>query len=355
MFHRHSPPVGSRPGTLIINEASPKPKIFVCAYTRDTVNEWEQPTLDELPGIVEQHTVTWIDVQGLGDEDVLKRIADLFKLHELAVEDVVNIPQRPKTEPYENHLFGVMRVAALDENHRVSAKQISLFLGPKYVITFQEEHGDFFGPIQRRIHAGLGPIRQQGADYLAYAFLDIVIDSYFPILETLGEVLATLEDEVLDKPSKVVLRKVNRVRSDLVVLRRILWPQREAINDLIHEADELVTATVREYLRDSHDHCLQISEVIESYRELVGAVANTYLSVVSNKTNEVMRVLTIMASLFIPLTFMAGIYGMNFEEMPELKYSWGYPLVWLSMIVVAAGMLTYFYRRGWIGSSKEDE
>ena len=355
MFRKRNPPAGSRPGAYVIDPEAVVPKVHVIAYTAGEVNEYEAPDYSELPAILDSHSVTWIEVQGLGDERMLRKLAEIFGLHELAVADVVNVPQRPKVESYDEHLFLITRMATLDEGAVLTTEQLGIFLGRNYVLSFQEWHGDTLMPLRAHIHAANGSIRHQAADYLAYAMLDTVIDSYYPVLEDLGEYFAELEDEALERPGKATLRNANRMRNILLTLRRNMWPQREAINTLMRDDSPLISDTVKLYLRDCHDHCIQIAEVVESYREIVSSIANTYLSSVSNKTNDVMKVLTIMASIFIPLTFMAGIYGMNFDAMPELHYRYSYPLLWFAMAVVAAGMLIYFRRRGWLGSSDRDE
>lgn len=355
MFRKRNPPVASLPGTLAINDHSPPPKIHAISYDLEHLEELDISDVKDLRPIVKEGRVAWIDVQGLGDETVLRRLGEIFCIHPLALADVVNVPQRPKAESYEDHIFLVARMARLAEESRLELEQISIFLGRNYVLTFQERYGDVLDPLRRRIRQGKGPIRHLGADYLAYAIIDAVIDGYYPILENLGESLENLEEETLNAATNRTLRAANHNRHSLVTLRRTLWPQREAINVLIREGSPLITDPVRVYLRDCYDHCMQISEVLESYREIASALTSTYLSAVSNRTNEVMKVLTIMASIFIPLTFMAGIYGMNFEYMPEIHVRYAYPLLWLLMAVVATGMMIYFYRRGWIGSRGDDD
>jgi magnesium transporter len=241
----------------------------------------------------------------------------------------------------------------LHYEHGVETEQVSIFLGPGFVITFQEHPGDCFDPIRDRIRKGKGQIRRQGADYLMYGILDAVIDGYFPFLEQLGEVVESLEDEVVEKPTRQTLNRVHEIKRDLLNIRRSVWPLREAINALIREESELVGETTRVYLRDCYDHAIQVLDVIETYRELAGGLMDVYLSSVSNKMNEVMKVLTIIATIFIPLTFMAGIYGMNFEAMPELKWRWSYPVLWCLMVAIAAVMLILFRRKGWLGGTEK--
>ena len=355
IFHKKHHQSGARPGTLYIHEGWPPPKIRVFRYTLENVEEWETDGSDTFEGLFDQPGQVWVDVQGLGDEVLLRRIADLFNLHPLAVADVVSVPQRPKTEPYKDFIFLVTRMIAVLDGAGIVDEQISIFLGKHFVLTFQERPGDCFEPVRQRLRNPDSRIRSGRPDYLAYALLDAVVDGYYPVIEQLGDELAELEEESLERPSKNTLRATNKVRMTLLLMRRVLWPQREAINSLIRDENSLVTENVRLFLRDTHDHCTQVAEVVESYRELVSAVANTYLTVVSNRTNEVMKVLTIMASIFIPLTFMAGVYGMNFEYMPELHFRYSYPLLWLALLAVGLSMVHYFRRKGWLGGGEDED
>jgi len=355
MFRKRNPPPGSSPGTLSVDERLPAPKVRIVSYTLDQIDDRQDVNPSELAAALAGDGVTWVDVQGLGDESLLRLIAETFKLHSLAISDVVNVPQRPKAEPYDDYLFLVARTLSHHDSLNVEAEQVSIFLGANYVITFQERPGDLFEPVRERIRNAKGRLRRKGADYLAYVLLDAVVDGYYPFLEELGDRLAELEDEALENPTTATLKQTNHIRRTLQLLRRILWPQREAINSLIRDESPLISDSARIYLRDVHDHCAQIAEVVESYREVVGAVANSYLSVVSNRTNDVMKVLTVMASIFIPLTFMAGIYGMNFDHMPELHARFGYPVLIAAMLAVAGGMLFYFYRLGWLSSGSHND
>jgi len=320
-------------------------------YTPDHLKEHDIAAVAKLKDLLEENTVCWIDVQGLGDEKVLREFADLFSIHPLALEDVVNVPQRPKIERFEKHTLCITRMALL-RDETIKHEQVSIFVGPDYVLTFQEHSGDVFDPVRNRIRQG-GPIlRSSGSSYLAYALLDAVIDGYYPIMEVFGEKLEGLEDKIVANPQPAILQEIHQAKRDLLALRRAIWPQREAINALIRDENLLITDTVRVYLRDCYDHCVQIMDAIETYRELAGGLMDVYLSSVGNRQNEVMKVLTIMASIFIPLTFMAGVYGMNFENMPELHSAWGYPLLLAAMGIVGVGMIVYFRRKGWLGGQQ---
>jgi magnesium transporter len=348
MFRKRHPPVGAKPGTLMIHSQAQRPVVRVMKYRPDHLEEHDVAAVAKLKDLLEENTVCWIDVQGLGDEKVLRELADLFSIHLLALEDVVNVPQRPKVERFEEHTLCITRMTP-PRGEEIEPEQVSVFIGPNYVLTFQERYGDVFDPVRNRIRQG-GPIlRSSGPSYLAYALLDAVIDGYYPILEKLGEKLEALEDEVVADPRPAVLHEVHQAKRDLLAIRRAIWPQREAVNALIRDENPLISDQVRVYLRDCYDHCVQIMDGVETYRELAGGLMDVYLSGVGNRQNEVMKVLTIMASIFIPLTFMAGIYGMNFENMPELHSAWGYPFLLAAMVVVAVGMTVFFRRKGWLG------
>jgi len=348
MFRKRHPPVGSRPGTLMISEDSPPPRITLIDYTMDGLTEREIDRVEELRPYLASPSVTWIDVVGLGDERVLRELAALFDLHPLLIEDVVNVPQRPKSEPYDNlHLY-VSRMLHMGDEITVRPEQLSIILGRHFLLTFQERAGDVLEPVRTRIRQGKGLLRQAGPDYLAYAILDTVIDSYYPLLEAVGDRLEELETEVIENPTDATIATIYRLKRDLLAIRRAIWPQRDAINSIVRDDHDLFTDQVRVYLRDSYDHCVQVMDVLESYREMAGGLLDVYLSSVNNRMNEVMKVLTVMASIFIPLTFIAGVYGMNFEFMPELHKRYAYPMVWAIMLTVAGGMVWLFVRKGWI-------
>lgn len=348
MFRKMHPPVGSRPGTLMLSEDALPPRIHVMQYRADSVTEQQVTDPSKLRALLTVGDPLWIDVQGLGDEGMLRVLAEMFSIHPLALEDVVNVPQRPTTDAYDHHQLYISRMARVVEDKLV-LEQVSIFFSDKYVLTFQDAYGDVLDPVRQRIREGLGPIRKSGLDYLAYAIIDTIIDGFYPAMEGFSDELEDLEERVIKAPTPETLSAVNRLKKSLLDLRRGIAPQREATNALVRGDSPFVTDSVRVYLRDSYDHCVQIVDVIEGYRELASGLMNTYLSSVSNRTNDVMKVLTIMASIFIPLTFLAGIYGMNFESMPELRVRWFYPVLLGVMLAVAGGMLLYFRRKGWIG------
>lgn len=346
------PSPGSSPGALVIPTDAPKPMIRVMDFAP---NHFAEKTLASPRDVVKYlsdstASVTWVDVQGLGEKQVLEELASIFRLHRLALADVVNTPQRPKVESYENHLFVITRMALLLPTGEVHTEQVSLFLGRNFVLTFQETYGDCLDPLRERLRSGTGIVRSAGADYLAYAILDGITDQYFPVIEAMGERIEALEDEVVTRPTPAILQRIYALKRELLSIRRGIWPQRDAINSLVRDESGLIGREAHVYLRDCYDHAVQLIDVLETLRELTGGLLDVYLSSVANRTNEVMKVLTVMASIFIPLTFIVGVYGMNFHNMPELDWRYGYHAVWGIMIATAAGLLVYFWRKGWLTS-----
>jgi magnesium transporter len=346
---------GAMPGTLIRPDAAEKPTISVIAFSRDAVTERTAITVDEALALVVPGGLTWINVDGLGDPAVLTRLGERFGLHPLALEDVLNVPQRPKVERYDKHLFIVMRTVRVettpgtDIGHgEIVEEQVSLFLGSDWVITVQEHSGgDCFSGVREAIRKRRGRVRDAGADYLAYLLLDGVVDAYFPVIEALSERMESLESEALADASADVLIRLQRLRHDLLAMRRAVWPMREELGVLQREETPVFTADTRVFLRDVYDHAVQALEIVESLRETATSVMEIYLSVQNQRLNEVMKVLTVIATLFIPLTFIASIYGMNFEFMPELKWRYGYAWALGLMAVTAAMLIGYFKKRGW--------
>lgn len=346
---------GSSPGQIAPDPAQPKPSFHVFAYGPTGVTETNVDTVNEIPALLYKHDVTWVNVDGLGDAKEIERLGELFNLHRLALEDVVSQHQRAKIDDYGDHLFIVARMASCDE--RAQTEQLSLFLGKNFVITLQGgPPGDSFNRVRQRIRDQAGKIGSRGPDYLAYALLDAAIDAYYPVLEVYSERLDLLEEQVLDRPDTTLMDALHTVKADLLMLRRAIWPMREAVAALTREASDLIRDDTRVYLRDCYDHIVQIVDLVETYRELTADLRDLYMSALSNRINETMRVLTIISTLFIPLTFIAGIYGMNFDyaegamplNMPELHHPYGYVACLSVMGVLAVGMLYYFFRQGWI-------
>lgn len=309
--------------------------------------------IDHIPELLARYPVTWINVDGLGDADVLRRFGELFHIHALALEDVINVHQRAKLEHYPEHQFLVFHQIELSE--KLQTEQISLFFGKNFVLTFQEEAGDCLDPVRERIRNVVGPLRTLGPDYLAYAILDASVDHYFPVLEQFGEILDTLEQQIISSAETTTMAEIHEIKRRLLTLRRKIWPLRDVLNTLVRDPVPHVTDMTRVYLRDCYDHVMRVIDLLEMYREVASDLLEFQLSSVSYKINEVMRVLTVIATIFIPLTFIAGVYGMNFDtsvspwNMPELKWYYGYPLVMGLMAAVALGLLYFFFQRGWLG------
>lgn len=348
MFRKRHPQVGAAPGTLVIPEDAPHPRIRQILYSGEGFqSDRDILDLDELEA-APAAGVSWVDIQGFGDERLLVELAEVYGLHPLLLEDVVNVPQRAKVELHDDNLLIVLRMVRVNEDAEITVEQIGIVLGEDYVLTFQERYGDVFDPIRKRITAGHRRFREKGADYLAYSIADSVIDHYYPALELIGERLEDLEEEAVAYPTTAVLQKIHYMKNRLLNLRRALWPQREALHSMVWETNTLVGEEVRLYLRDTYDHCVQTTEVIEMYRDMMSGMLNTYLSSMANRTNEVMRVLTIVSTIFIPMSFLAGVYGMNFVDMPEVHWAYGYPMFWSLAFMLAIGMLIFFGRKGWL-------
>ena len=354
IYRRRTPP-GAPPGTLIVDPAAPPPVIHVMAYGPQAITEQEVVDPHGVRDFLDQWPVTWVNVEGLGNVETIRTLGTIFGLHGLALEDVINVHQRSKVEEYGQHYFIVVRMARLGE--RLETEQLSLFLGKNFVLTFQEGYpGDCLEPVRDHIRKARSRIREAGADYLAYALLDAVVDSYFPILEEYGERLETLEDEIVTRPDHNTVARLHAAKRALLTLRRAIWPQRETFNTLLRDVIPLISDETRLHLRDCYDHTVRLIDLVETYRELGSDLMDVYLSSVSNRTNEIMRVLTVIATIFIPLTFIAGVYGMNFNpgtspwNMPELNWYWGYPFALTLMAAVIVGQLAFFWRRGWLRS-----
>jgi magnesium transporter len=354
-IHRRTLP-GASPGQVIPDPTHPAPRIDVIAFGQQGLVEQSVPSIDAAHQFVGRQDVAWINIEGLGDARTIERCGELFGLHRLALEDTVNVHQRAKVEDYGEILFIVLRMVGCQE--RCSTEQLSMFVGPRWVITFQEgTPGDSFDRVRSRIREG-GRIRQLGTGYLAYALMDAVIDAYYPVLEVYAERLDDLEDAVLEPRNTRVMDQLHEVKADLLILRRAIWPLRDAMAMLYREETARFAPEIRPYLRDCYDHVVQVVELVETYRELTADLRDLHMSSLSNRINETMRVLTIISTIFIPLTFIAGIYGMNFNpeaspwNMPELNWYYGYPLCLAAMAVAAAFLVFYFYRQGWIGNGR---
>ena len=321
------------------------------AYDRDELVEREIHDPDEIGELIGKFPVTWIHVSGFGDIDAISKLAGIIGLHLLGLEDVLSMNQRTKVEQYDNHIYAVIRMPIIDDGFH--SQQLNIFLGENYVVTFQQYIIGYLNPVRERIRKSSPRERFLKPDYLAYTLLDAAIDNYFPVLETYGEILMELEQEIIGKPAKVILPRIYAVKSDLQEIRRAVWPQRDAINLLLREQTPFITSGTQVYLRDCHDHAIQLMDLTENFREYGSDLVNLYMTSVSNDMNAVMKVLTIIATIFIPLGFIAGLYGMNFNpeisplNMPELNWYCGYPFALGIMALTAAGLLAYFRWRRW--------
>jgi len=343
---------GASPGTLAIDPAAPPPAISLIAYDAEKVVEAKIENPGDIKLYLGQWPVIWVNVDGLGSAETIETLGTIFNLHRLSLEDVVSMNQRPKIEEFETYTFVVARMAHFEESFH--AEQLSLFLGANFVLTFQEHTGDCFQPLRRRIRESRNSL--VNADYLAYAILDALVDDLFPILERVGERLDELEEEISKSPDVDLVTRIHHTRHDLIALRRTVWPIRDVLNSMVRDPIPLISDKTRTYLRDCYDHTVRIIDIVETYRDITTGLIEFYQSMVSNRMNEIMKVLTVIATVFIPLTFVAGVYGMNFNtavsplNMPELNWYWGYPMTLGVMTVIVLVMSVYFRRKGWIGA-----
>jgi magnesium transporter len=345
-IRRRSEP-GTKPGTLLIPHDAPPTTIRVMAYSHDQVIEREIREPHELRELVGHWPVVWVDVVGLGSGPTLRTLAEIFHIHPLALEDIVHVHQRAKVDPYTQNLFCVLRIP--DPSNEQLTEQFSLILGKNYLVTFQERPGDCFELIRTGIRYERSAMREGiKPDFLAYRLIDAAIDAYFPVLEAIGDHLDQLDDRTAAAETQSSFAELHGVKRELLMLRRAVWPLRDAINEVRRETTPFISVETRVYFRDCYDHAVQLIDLLESYRDIAGDVRDFYLSSVSNRMNEVMKTLTVIATIFLPITFIAGVYGMNFDHMPELHWRYGYAFSLVLMAAVAVGMLWYFKRRGWL-------
>ncbi|RJQ14395.1 MAG: magnesium and cobalt transport protein CorA [Nitrospiraceae bacterium] len=354
---RRSQKAGLSPGTAVhVGEQKiEKVKITVIDYDQDNYEVREMQAVEQCMPYRLKPTITWINIEGLHEASKIEEVSKCFDLHPLTIEDILNTEQRPKIEFFDNYIFFVMKMLSFDEQKRtLNVEQVSLVLAENKVITFQEIGGDVFDAVRNRIKNTKANIRKVGADYLAYALMDAVVDEYFEILEKTGDIIEELEDKLLKRPSQDVLHEIHGIKRQTIFLRRAVWPLREVISGLEREGTSLIKGTTRIYLRDLHDHTVQVIDAIETFREMISGMLDIYLSSISNGMNEVMKVLTIFASIFIPMTLVSGIYGMNFNNerspfnMPELNWYLGYPFALGLMLIIAIAMLFFFRKKRWL-------
>jgi len=352
LLKKRSQKAGLPPGSLVYigSEQSEKVKIRLIDYSDKKIREKELKTVEECFPFKETPTVTWIDIDGIKHTEIIEKIGKCFGLHPLVLEDIVNTEQRPKIEDFKNYVFIVLKMLSYDEKHAdIKVEQVSLILGRNFVISFQDNvEGDVFDNVRQRLRTNRGRLRKMGADYLVYSLMDAIVDNYFIILEKIGERIEDMEDELLLKPHAEIIKEINKLKRSTIFLRKSVWPLREVVSIMERGEIPLIKKETTVYFRDIYDHSIQIIDNIETLRDILAGMLEIYLSSLSYKMNEIMKVLTIIATIFIPLTFVVGIYGMNFHYMPELEWHWGYPLVWLAMLFIAGMMLYYFRRKQWM-------
>jgi magnesium transporter len=348
---RRSQKAGLPPGTLMhIGERSAEPvKLEVVHSIRDEIRAFDVGSVSECIPLLQENALTWVNVTGVHDASIIGDFGIACGIHPLVLEDIMNTTQRPKFEDYDNHIFVVLKIIDdVGAEGSSSVEQVSLILGPRYVLTFQERSSNVFSGVKERLLRGKGRMRQQGSDYLAYALIDAAVDNYFGILETMGEKLEELDEAVLAEPTQETAEDLQRTKREMLLLRKSIWPLREVISALQRGESPLVHDTTQIYFRDTYDHTIQVIETLETMRDMLSGMLDIYLSSVSNRMNEIMKTITIIATIFIPVTFIAGLYGMNFEHMPELQWRYGYFFVLAIMASTVGGMVLYLKRRKWL-------
>ena len=351
LMKKRSRKAGLPPGTLIhIGEKKTEEiKITIMDYDESQFQEKEAKSFDECFPYKGKPTVTWINIDGIHQVETLEKLGECFELHPLTLEDILNTDQRPKIEDFGDYMYVVLQMFSYDDrNNEIITEQISLILGQNFVLSFQENIGDVFDQIRERIRSGKGKIRKMGADYLVYTLLDAIVDNYFIILEKIGDQIEFIEERLIINPASDTLNTIHKLKREMLFLRKSVWPLREVISGMERGESSLIKGTTKIYLRDVYDHNIQIIDTIETLRDMLSGMLDIYLTSISNRLNAVMKVLTIIATIFMPLTFLAGIYGMNFKYMPELEWKWGYPLILLIMSTIGISMLFYFKRKKWL-------
>lgn len=351
LVKKKSKKVGLPPGSIVHigNKRAEKTKITIVDYNEEQFQEKEVKTVKECCPYKEKPTITWINIDGVHEEKIIEELGKIYNFHPLILEDIVDTDQRPKIKDFGDYIFIILKMHYYDkENNEIKIEQVSLIFGKNYVISFQEREGDVFDSIRERIRNNIGRIRKARADYLIYALMDAIIDNYFTILEKLGEETEDLEAKVIKDPVPANLQIIYKLKSELIFLRKSVWPLREVISILEKGESVLIDKSTNIYLRDIYGHTIQVMDTVETLRDVISGTLDVYLSSVSNKMNEIMKVLTIIATIFIPLTFIAGVYGMNFQYMPELKWVWAYPLILSVMLIIGIVMVIFFKRRKWM-------
>lgn len=343
--------VGLPPGSLIhVGEKKVEKVIIkVLAYNSEKLIEKELSSIDECMAFKERSDLNlWINIDGIDKVEVIEKIGNYFNVHPLTLEDVLHTGQRPKADDYGSYIFTVLKIMLLNKEQEITTDQISIIFGSNFILSFQERKVDLFNPLIERLKNPTSRLRKSGVDYLAYGLIDAIVDNYFLILEDLGEEIEDLEEELVMSPKPETMKAIQKYKRDMIILRKSVWPLREMINILHRSESDLITETTRIYLRDVYDHTIQVIDSVETYRDILSSMVDVYLSSLSYRMNDVMKVLTVIATIFIPLTFIAGVYGMNFKYMPELELRWGYPAVMVFMTALGISMFTYFKKKRWV-------
>ncbi len=342
--------LGLAPGTIVYTGYKEKEETFIDTFdfTKSSFEEKKLNDIETCYNYKSTNTTTWININGLSNVKTIQKIGAHYNLHPLILEDIANTSQRPKIDEYEEYLFVVFKMLYYDSNQNLKVEHISLILGDKYVLSFQESDGDVFNPVRERIRRAKGIIRNSGPDYLLYALMDAVVDHYFLIIETMGEKIENLEELLFSNPKESTVQEIQNLKREALKIRRSIFPLREVVSKLEKAENSLIQLKTKNYFRDLYDHTIQVIETIEIYRDMLWGLMDMYMSSISNKMNEVMKVLTIIATIFIPLTFIAGIYGMNFDNIPELHFKYGYHILWGVMLFIFFGLLYYFKRKKWL-------
>jgi magnesium transporter len=342
--------IGLPPGTIVSAGTENNPvHMSVIDYSETACTEKEIKKPEECFPLKETPSVSWINIDGLQNVGIIEKIGNHFSIHPLVLEDILNVSQRPKSEDFDEYLFIVIKMLSYDDAKRqLRTEQVSLIIGSNYVISFQEREGDVFTAIRERIRTAKGRIRRMGADYLAYCLIDAIVDNYFAVIEKIGEQVEFLEEELLKNAEPAMQHGIHILKRETIFLRKSVWPLREVISRLSREENPLIAESTKLYFRDVYDHTIQVIDTVETLRDMLSGLLDLYLSSLSNRMNEVMKVLTMIATVFIPITFIAGVYGMNFEWMPELAWTGSYPLVWMIFILISGLMLVYFKKKKWL-------
>ncbi|MBC7745467.1 MAG: magnesium/cobalt transporter CorA [Flavobacterium sp.] len=355
---------GSSPGLLEIRESDLKPKIKIYAYLKEVYSVYETEDFNEIEIQLNKNPASfhWVDVQGLGDIQLFQFLENKFKIHKLVLEDIMSNRQRPKLDEYDDYLFSVSRLLVVNKEKQIQNDQVGFLLMPQVLISFQSNYNEFFAPVINNLKQNRGNIRLGGTSYMLYALTDLIVDNYFELIYKLGDELETIEELLYRRPNKTLIYDIQSIKRAMIVIRRVVWPERDKVNDLIRSSSKLISRETRTYLRDTYDHTMQVIDLIESNRDITTGLIDMNLSFISNRMNEIMKVLTIISSIFIPLTFVAGVYGMNFSyqdpetgkvlhnNMPELYAENGYMYTMLAMLAIAIVQIIYFYRKGWLSN-----